>query len=49
MERSMKASSQLVSEPDSSLTVWVDAKQNGVVSGEPLTGGASRKMCAQTQ
>ena len=49
MKRSMKASSQLVSNPDSGLIMWVDAKQNGVVSGEPLTSGASRKTCAQTQ
>ena len=44
----MKASSQLVSNSDSGLIMWVDAKQNGVVSGEPLTGGDSRKICAQT-
>ena len=26
------------------LTVWVDAEQNGVVSGESLISGASRKV-----
>ena len=44
----MKASSQLVSNPDSGLIMWVDAKQNSAVRGEPLTGGVSRKTCAQT-
>ena len=30
-------------------TVWVYAEQHGVVSGEPLAGSASRKVCVRTQ
>ena len=32
-----KISKQVVSESGFDLTTWVDAEQNGVVSGEPLT------------
>ena len=39
-------SQQVVLEPSSGLTMCVDAKQNGVVSEEPLAGGASCKACA---
>ena len=36
----------VVLEPGSDLTVWVDAEQNGVVSGELLADGVSCKACS---
>ena len=39
----------MVSKLSSSLTVWVEVEQNGMVSGEPLAGGASSKACARMQ
>ena len=39
---------QAVSEPSSSLIMWVEVEQNGAVNNEPLVGGVLVRVCSLT-